>query len=86
MCQTPPVIAKKGNTSKAKPTMCVSSTNKGKTQIGWVVPIRQRTQRRANANNTPPKGPPYCVPNSDEMIMKSSYLEASKKYSGDGHA
>jgi hypothetical protein len=65
--------------------MCVSSTNKGKTQIGWVVPIKQRMQIRANANNTPPKGSPYFLPNSNEMIMKSSYLETSKKYSGGMH-
>jgi hypothetical protein len=33
------------NTSRARPTMCVSSANEGKTQVGWVVVIGRRAQK-----------------------------------------
>jgi hypothetical protein len=33
---------KTSNTSKVGPTMCISSTNKGKTQVRWVVIIGKR--------------------------------------------
>jgi hypothetical protein len=39
MLQIPLVITKKDNTSEAKPTMCISFANEGKTQVGWVVAI-----------------------------------------------
>jgi hypothetical protein len=32
-------------TSDAKPTICVSSTNEGKTQVGWVAIVWQIMQR-----------------------------------------
>jgi hypothetical protein len=32
-----------GNTSKVGLIMCISFANKGETQVGWVVTIRQRT-------------------------------------------
>ncbi len=65
--------------------MCVSFANERKTQVGWVVTIGSRMQRKTNANNTP-KRSPYHVPNSNEMTMKSPCLETSEKYSGDGCA
>jgi len=34
-----------GNTSEARPIMCISSTNEGKTQVGWVATIGQRAQK-----------------------------------------
>ncbi len=36
---------KPSNSSKARPTMCVSFANEGKTKVGWVVAIGQRMQR-----------------------------------------
>jgi hypothetical protein len=39
MFQIPLITTKKGNTFEVGPTMCVSSTNKGKTQVGWVATI-----------------------------------------------
>jgi len=30
---------KVGNVSKARPTMCISSTNEGKTQVKWVATV-----------------------------------------------
>jgi hypothetical protein len=64
--------------------MCVSSTNERKTQVGWVVVVKQRMWKWASANNTPPKGFPYHVLNWNEMTMKSLCLKTSKKYNGDG--
>jgi hypothetical protein len=75
---------KTSNTSDARPIMCISSANEGKTQIRWVIVIRQRVRRWAN--NTPPKNSFYHVLGSNEIIMKSSCLEASEKYNGDGCA
>jgi hypothetical protein len=60
---------------KVGPTMRVSFSNEGKTQVGWVVTIGQKAQRWANINNTPPKGSPCHVPYSDEMTMKSPCLK-----------
>jgi hypothetical protein len=68
------------------PTMCISSTNVGKTQVGWVVVVGQKVQKWANANNTPPNGSPCQVPNSNEMTMRSPCLETFEKYTRDGHA
>ncbi len=75
-----------GNMSEAKPTMCVSSANEGKTQVGWVVAIGWKAWKWASANNTPPKGSPYHVLDSNEMIVKSPCLKTSKIYNGDGCA
>jgi hypothetical protein len=75
-----------GNTFEAIPTMYISSANKGKTQLGWATVMGQKTRRWASTNNIPPKGSPCQVPNLNEMTVKSLCLEASKKYSGDGHA
>jgi hypothetical protein len=75
-----------GNTSKAGPTMCISSTNNEKTQVGWVVEVGQKARRWTNVNNTPLERSPRHVLNSNEMIVRSLCLETSKKYSGDGHA
>jgi len=32
-------------TYNAGPTICVSSAREGKTQVGWAITVRQRTQR-----------------------------------------
>jgi hypothetical protein len=58
----------------------------GKTQVGWVAIVGWRMQKWINANNTPPKGSPYRLPHSNEMIVKSSCLETFEKYSTDGYA
>jgi hypothetical protein len=47
---------KVATTFEIRPTICVSSTSEGKTQVGWVVVVKWTTQRCANANNAPPKG------------------------------
>jgi hypothetical protein len=80
------IITKIGTTLDVRSTMCVLSTNERKTQVGWVVVIRWIMQKWAKTNNAPPNGFFYCVPNFDEMIMRSSCLEACKTYSGDGCA
>ncbi len=67
------------------PTMCVSSMNEGKTQVGWVATIGRKTQRWANINNTLPKRPFCHVPYSNEMTTKSPWLKVFEKYSGNGH-
>jgi hypothetical protein len=59
--------------------MCISFTNEGKTQVGWVATVRQKSQRSVNANNTLPKGSPYHVSYLNEMTMKSPCLEAFEK-------
>jgi len=64
-----------GNTSNARPTMCVSSANEGKTQVRWVVAVKQKVRKWASANNTPSKGSPYHVLDWNEMIMKSLCLK-----------
>jgi len=66
--------------------MSASFANEGKTQVGWVATIKQKAQKRDSVNNILPKGSPYCLPNSDEMIMRFSCLKAFDKYSGDGCA
>jgi hypothetical protein len=66
--------------------MCVSFTNKGKTQVKYTTVIGEKAWKLISANDTPPKGSPYCVPNSNEMTVKSLCLEAFKKCSGNGHA
>jgi hypothetical protein len=45
---------KVGITFDARPTICVSFTNKRKTQIGWVTITRQRTWKWTRTNNIPP--------------------------------
>jgi hypothetical protein len=84
--QTPFIIIKKGNTFEVGPTMCVSIANERKTQVEWVVVVAQRVRKWANANNIPPKGPPCCVLDLDEMTAKSPCLEAFEKYNGNVHA
>jgi hypothetical protein len=64
--------------------MCVSSVNEGKTQVGWIVVIKQQMWKWANANNTPPKRS-SCHVNSNEMTIKSRSLKAFKKYNGNEH-
>jgi len=76
---------KQGTTFNAGLTICVSSTNKGKTQVGWVVVVGQRVQRWARTNNVPPNGSPCCVRDSNKMIMRSLCWEAWEKYNGHGH-
>jgi len=46
---------KVGTTFEIGPTICVSSMNEGKTQVGWVVVVRWTTWKCVNANNVPPK-------------------------------
>ncbi len=55
--------------------ICVSSTNEGKTQIHWAFVRGQKVRRWAWANNAPPNGSPYHVPNCDEMTMRSPCQE-----------
>jgi len=46
MFQTHPVTEKKtGTIFEARQIMCVSSTNKGKTQVGWATAVRRRVQK-----------------------------------------
>ncbi len=66
--------------------MHVSFTNEGKTQVGWVTIIGQKMWKWVNASNTPPKGSPCCVPNLNEMTVKSPCLEVYENYNGNGHA
>jgi hypothetical protein len=73
-----------GNTFEARPIMCVSFANEGKTQVGWIVVVGWRVQRWTSVNNTPPEESPCCVSDLDEMIMKSLCLEAFENYGGDG--
>jgi hypothetical protein len=68
------------------PTICVSSTNEKKTQVGWVVAIRWIVQKWIRANNIPPNGSLCHILNFNEMIMKCPCQVTWKKYSGDGHA
>ncbi len=51
-----------GTKSYARPTICISSINEGKTQVKWVIDIGWKTQKWTQANNSPPNGSPYCVP------------------------
>jgi hypothetical protein len=59
-----------GTTSNARPTICVSSTSQGKTQVGWANVVKQKTQKLTKTNNTPHNGSPCNVPHSNKMIMK----------------
>jgi hypothetical protein len=59
--------------------MCISFANEGKTQVGWVAIIGRRTWKWASANNIPPKGSPYCVWDSNEMIMRSHVFRRLQK-------
>jgi hypothetical protein len=46
MLQTHPVTEKKTSTMfEVRQIMCVSSTNKGKTQVGWAIAVRRRVQK-----------------------------------------
>jgi hypothetical protein len=73
-----------GTTFDAKPTICVSSTNKGKTQVGWATTIGWRARRWTRTNNVFPNGSLYCVPDSNKMTTKSPCQEAWKKIVGMG--
>jgi len=44
--------------SKARPTMCISSTNEGKTQVKWVVKVREKVLENELMQTTFPKDPP----------------------------
>jgi hypothetical protein len=69
-----------------KPIICISSNKNGKTQVGWVIAIGQKSQMWVKTNNIPPNGFPYCALDFNKMIMKSPCQEAWKKYCGDGRA
>jgi hypothetical protein len=71
---------------KVGPIMYISLANEGKIQVGWVNVVGRKVWWWANVNNIPPKGSFYHVLNLDEMIVRSSCLEVSEKYSGDGRA
>jgi hypothetical protein len=47
-----------GTTSYARPTICISSINEGKTQVKWVINIGWKTQKWPQANIVLPMGPP----------------------------
>jgi len=51
-----------GTTSKAWQLCAYHLLMKEKTQVRWVVAVRQRVQIWASVNNTPPKGSPSHVP------------------------
>jgi len=76
---------KASTTSNARPKICVSSTNEGKTQVEFIA-VKQKTWRCVKANNIPPKGSPCHVPNLDEMTMKSLCQIAYEKYCEDRYA
>lgn len=52
---------KVGTTFEIGPTICVSSMNEGKTQVGWVVATRWKARKCVKANNILPKGYFYHV-------------------------
>ncbi len=60
------------------PTICVSSTKEGKTQMGCVIDVGQIAWKWARINNVPLNGSPYNVPNFDKMIMKSHIMKLRK--------
>jgi len=64
-----------GTTSDVGPTLCVAFAKEGKTHVGWVVVIGQKTRRWTKTNNIPPNGSPYRVPNFDKMTMRSPCWE-----------
>jgi hypothetical protein len=49
---------KTSTTSEGGPTICISSTNEKKTQVGHVASIGLKTQKCVMANNISPKGSP----------------------------
>jgi hypothetical protein len=66
--------------------MSISFANERKMQARWVAAIGWKIWKWPSANNTLPKGSPCHVQDLDEMNVRSSCLEAFKKYSGDGCA
>ncbi len=73
---------KVGTTFETRPTICESLVSEGKTQVKWVVVVGQIVRWCIKVNNVLPKGSPYHVWNSINMIMR---FHAYKKYNGDGH-
>jgi hypothetical protein len=71
---------KTSTTFETRPTICTSLVNEGKTQVGWVVAVRQRMQICVKTNNVTLKRSPYHKLNSDKIIMRSLCREAYKKY------
>ncbi len=67
-----------GTTSDARPTICVPSSNEGKTQVRWVVVIGWKVRKWTRANNVLLNGYPCHVLDFDEMIMKSPCRETWK--------
>ncbi len=66
------------------PTICVSSSNERRTQVGWVVAIGWKVQKWTKTNNVIPIRSPCHVLDFDEMTMKSPCWETWKKYSAMG--
>jgi len=62
---------KVGTTFETIPTICISSTIEGKTQVGWAFVVGQKTQKCVHANNVLPRKSPHHVLNFVEMIMRS---------------
>jgi hypothetical protein len=67
-------------TFHARHIICVSPTNEGKTQIWWATIIGQKVWKWTWANNAPPDGSPYHVPNCNKMTMRSPCQWTWKKY------
>jgi len=63
--------------------ICVSSTNKKKTQVRWVVVIRRLAQGWTKGNNALPNWSSCCIFDSNKMSMKSPNQEAWEKYNED---
>ncbi len=49
---------KTGSTSYARPTICISSTNKGKTQVQWVIVLGEKHEGEPKQTTMLPMGPP----------------------------
>ncbi len=59
-------------TFDARPIICISSTNEGKTQVKWAVIVRWKVWKWIRINNFPPNGSFCHVLDYDEMTMRSS--------------
>lgn len=68
------------------PTICISSMNERKSQVGRADVIGWKMQKCAKKNNIPPKGSPCHVLNLKKTTMKSLCWKAYQKYNGDGFA
>jgi hypothetical protein len=73
-----------GTTYNVGPIICVSSSKKMKTQVGWVIVVRWRAWRWTKANNTPPNGSPYHVPTPTKWLWDPHVGKFEKNIVGVG--